>query len=176
MPAHVLTLSTLIVFQKFFWLLIGHDDVIKWTHFPLYWPVVRGIHRWPVASPHTGQWSRALMFTSICAWTNGLANNRDAGFFRRHRANYDTTVMSNLFSLTRQSLVDSSQRNNIVNFVVIVSLNKLLNKQSIYRLFPTSERPCDVTAMIFWELLLWCWDRDILETRGRFNIGIGFLS
>ena len=22
-----------------------HDDVIKWKHFPLYWPIVRGIHR-----------------------------------------------------------------------------------------------------------------------------------
>ena len=23
-----------------------HDDVIKWKHFPRYWPLVRGIHRW----------------------------------------------------------------------------------------------------------------------------------
>ena len=38
------------------------DDVIKWKHFPRYWPVVRGIHRWPVNSPHKGQWRRALMF------------------------------------------------------------------------------------------------------------------
>ena len=27
---------------------ITHDDVIKWKHFPLYWPFVRGIHRSPV--------------------------------------------------------------------------------------------------------------------------------
>ena len=27
-----------------------HDDVIKRKHFPLYWPFVRGIHRW---IPHT---------------------------------------------------------------------------------------------------------------------------
>ena len=25
-----------------------HDDVIKWEHFPRYWPFVRGIHRFPV--------------------------------------------------------------------------------------------------------------------------------
>ena len=25
-----------------------HDDVIKWKHFPRYWPFVRGIHRSPV--------------------------------------------------------------------------------------------------------------------------------
>ena len=33
-----------------FWL---HDDVIKWKHFPRYWPFV---HRSPVNSPHKGQW------------------------------------------------------------------------------------------------------------------------
>ena len=25
----------------------GHDDIIKWKHFPRYWPFVRGIHRFP---------------------------------------------------------------------------------------------------------------------------------
>ena len=34
---------------------VGHDDVIKWKHFPRYWPFVRGIHRSPVNSPHKGQ-------------------------------------------------------------------------------------------------------------------------
>ena len=29
-----------------------HDDVIKWKHFPCYWPFVWGIHRSPVNSPH----------------------------------------------------------------------------------------------------------------------------
>ena len=56
-----------------------HDDVIKWKHFPRYWPFVRGIHRSPVNSPHKGQWRGALMFSLICAWTNGWANNRNAG-------------------------------------------------------------------------------------------------
>ena len=32
-----------------------HADVIKWKHFPRYWPFVRGIHRLPVNSPHKGQ-------------------------------------------------------------------------------------------------------------------------
>ena len=32
-----------------------HDDVVKWKHFPRYWPFVRGIHRSPVNSPHKGQ-------------------------------------------------------------------------------------------------------------------------
>ena len=39
-----------------------NGDVIKWKHFPLYWPFVRGIHLSPVNSPHKGQWSGALIF------------------------------------------------------------------------------------------------------------------
>ena len=45
----------------------AHDDVIKWKHFPRYWPFVRGIHRPRVNSPHKGQWRGALMFSLICA-------------------------------------------------------------------------------------------------------------
>ena len=44
-----------------------HDDVVKWKHFPRYWPFVRGIHRSPVNSTHKGQWRGALMFSLICA-------------------------------------------------------------------------------------------------------------
>ena len=72
---------------------IFHDDVIKWKHFPRYWPFVRGIHRSPVNSPHNGQWRGALMLTLICARINGWVNNREAGDLRRPRAHYDVTVM-----------------------------------------------------------------------------------
>ena len=71
----------------------AHDDVIKWKHFPRYWPVVRGSHRSPVISPHKGQWRGALMFSLICAWINGWVNNRETGDLRRHRAHYDVIVM-----------------------------------------------------------------------------------
>ena len=70
-----------------------HDDVIKWKHFPRYWPFVRGIHRSPVNTPHKGQWRGALMFTLICARINGWVNNREAGDLRRYRAHYDVIVM-----------------------------------------------------------------------------------
>ena len=70
-----------------------HDDVIKWKHFPFYWPFVRGIHRSRVNSSHKGQWRGVLMFTLICAWINGWVNNREAGDLRRHRARYDVIVM-----------------------------------------------------------------------------------
>ena len=71
----------------------SHDDVIKWKHFPRYWPFVQGIHRPPVNSLHKGQWRGALMFSLICAWMNGWVNNREAGDLKRHHAHYDVTVM-----------------------------------------------------------------------------------
>ena len=71
---------------------IYHDDILKWKHFLRYWPFVRGIHRSPVNSLHKGQWLEALIFSVICAWTNGRVNMRD-GDLRRHRAHYYVTVM-----------------------------------------------------------------------------------
>ena len=71
----------------------NHDDVIKWKHFPRYWPFVRGIHRSPVNSPHKGKWRRVLMLSLICDWINGWINTREAGDLRRHCAPYDVTVM-----------------------------------------------------------------------------------
>ena len=68
-----------------------HVDVIKWKYFPRYWPFVRGIHRWPVNSPHNGQWCRASVYSLICAWTNGWVNNQDAGDLRRYRVHYDVS-------------------------------------------------------------------------------------
>ena len=44
-------------------------------------------------SPHKSQWRGTLMFSLICAWTNGWVNNRDAGDLRRLRAHYDVTAM-----------------------------------------------------------------------------------
>ena len=72
---------------------ISHDDVIKWKHFSRYWSFVRGIRRFPVNSPHKGQWRGALMFSLICVWINGWVNKREAGNLRHYRAHYDVTVM-----------------------------------------------------------------------------------
>ena len=67
---------------------IQHDDVIKWKHFPRYWPFVREFigHLWI---------PRALTFSLICAWINGWVNNRKDGDLRRHAAHNDVTVMTN---------------------------------------------------------------------------------
>ena len=92
--AHLTTLlwSKLVTFPNY-------DDVIKWKHFPRYWPFVRGIHRWPVNFPHKGQWRGALIFSLICAWTNCWVNNRVAGDLRRHCTHYDVIVMIRLILL-----------------------------------------------------------------------------
>ena len=49
---HVMvTDNTLIRFASLLYLVrTVHDDVIKWKHFPHYWPFLRGIHRSPVNS------------------------------------------------------------------------------------------------------------------------------
>ena len=72
---------------------IIHNDLMKWKHFPRYWPFVRGIHWSPVNSPHKDQWRGAYVFFFIWAWTNGWVNDRDDGYLRRRRADYDVTVM-----------------------------------------------------------------------------------
>ena len=74
--------------RKQYW----HDDVIKWKHFPRYWPFVRGIHRSPVNSLHKGPWRVALKFSLICVWINGWVNDREAGDLTRYPAHYDVTV------------------------------------------------------------------------------------
>ena len=70
-----------------------HDDVIKWKHFPRYWPFVGGIHRSPMNSPHKGQWRGALMFSLICVWIKSWVNNRKTGDLRRYRAHHGVIVM-----------------------------------------------------------------------------------
>ena len=74
----------------------AHDDVINWKHFPRYWPLVWGIHRPPVNSPHKGQWRGALIFLWSAPVINGWVNNREAG---GHRTHFDVTVMANVLVL-----------------------------------------------------------------------------
>ena len=101
------------------------DDVIKWKHFPHYWPFVRGIHRSPVNSPHKGQWRGALMSSLICDWINSWVNNREAGDLRRYMAHYDVIVM------TRPQWVKSPLMSPISEFAqkpyTILSIGKLHN-------------------------------------------------
>ena len=73
---------------------VRHDDVIKWKHFPHYWPFVWGIHQSRVNSPHKGQWRGTSMFSLIYSSTNDWVNNYDAGDLRCHHARNDVIVMT----------------------------------------------------------------------------------
>ena len=80
---------------------IGDSETVSWWRhqrekIPHHWPFVRGIHRWPVNSPHKGQWRGALMFSLICAWIHGWVNNREADDLKRYRTHYDVIVMCRL--------------------------------------------------------------------------------
>ena len=101
---------------------LTHDDVIKWKHFPRNWPLVRGIHRSPVNSPHKGQWRGALMFSSIYAWINGWVNNGETGDLKRHGTHYDVTVMSfSMFSITRSVRMKCRFHEMLVVIVIAIT-------------------------------------------------------
>ena len=85
----------------------GYDDVIKWKHFPRYWPFVRRIDRYPVNSPHKGQWRVALMFSLIGARINNWVNNREAGDLRRHCIHYDVIVMGIVFPSANEATMEN---------------------------------------------------------------------
>ena len=55
----------------------------QWKHFPRYWSFVRGIHRWPVNSPHKGQWRGALMFSLIDALNERLSKQSWGWWFEK---------------------------------------------------------------------------------------------
>ena len=61
----------------------------KWKHFPRYWPFVRGIHRFPMNSPHKDQWRGTLIWARI----NGWVTDGEAGDLRCHRSHYYVIVM-----------------------------------------------------------------------------------
>ena len=49
-------------------------------------------------------WGGTLMFSLICAWTNGWTNNRHAGDLRDHGVHYDVTLMkqpAKIYNFTR---------------------------------------------------------------------------
>ena len=55
---------------------VHHDDVIKWKHFPHYWPFVSGIHRSPVHSPRLRKPVTRLVLWTIVVSGNGLSSVR----------------------------------------------------------------------------------------------------
>ena len=84
--------KTLYIFRALVIHFLIHDDVIKWNHFPRYWPFVSGIHRsrW---IPRTKASDAELWCFLWSAWINDWVNTREAGDLRRHRGHYDVNVM-----------------------------------------------------------------------------------
>ena len=143
-----------------FWYIkgMGHDDAIKWKHFQRCWPVVLGIHRSPVNSPHKGQWCRALMFSLICTWVN----NREAGYLRLYRAHHDVTVMPLywltppatwwrrlgvkwLWRVVKKGFIDQVAKSECLNF--FCNQWALLHTNSAYIIEPRLNRSINMSAM-----------------------------
>ena len=91
---------------------ISHQLIIPpWVHARIRYAVVRTWWRHPMETfstlldlyegnppvtdgfPSLRPVTQSFVFSLICAWTNGWANNRDAGDLRCHRAHYDFTVI-----------------------------------------------------------------------------------
>ena len=90
---------------------LSHDEVIKWKHFRRFWPFVclgGGGGGKPVTGGFPSQMPVTLNVDVFCGmrWTNGWANNRDAGDFRRHGAHYDVTVIRTRRRRSRSTLTE----------------------------------------------------------------------
>ena len=164
-----------------------HDDIIKWKHFPRYWPFVWGIHWSPVNSPHRGQWRGALMLSLICARINGWVNNCE-GWFETpscslwHHSNvHSTFVTAMLYAISCnitqwlttllkdptvlwQSIMDFLNYSNRVNWYISIIFNeyllfRLINITSISHQNTTKNGL--ILAEVFlmkWKAHSICWD------------------
>ena len=115
--------------------------------------IVRGIHRWPVNSPHKGQWHGRLMFSLICVWINGWVNNREAGDLRCYRAHYDVIVMCYI-SRAVSGCAPLFMMNVIKSFSMLLAL--CAGNSSVTGEFP-SQRPVTRSLCIFFDLRLNKW-------------------
>ena len=100
---------------------------LRHQHFSCHWPFVRGLHRPPVDSPHKDQWRGALMFSFMCAWTNGWANSEDVGDLRRQSAHCYVTVIESLLLMMTSWHGNAHKGPPVMRSVnVCVSMHKLL--------------------------------------------------
>ena len=140
---------------------LSHDDVTKWSHFPCYWPFVKGIHRLRVGSPHKGQSNGALMLFVICAWTNAWANNLYAYELRRLGTHYDINVMC---QMSNKSITIGE------NIIAIIFMNYLNNWNQQYSSSSSSHCLMCVLEMkcSYFDPFLW---RLITDPCFSFNVG-----
>ena len=129
-----------------------HVDVIKWKHFPRYWPFLRAIHWSPVDSPHKGQWPGAFMFSLICAWTNGSAINRDASDLRRKRTHYDVTVM-----------IRTNDDQRLLHHMVSLGHNYVLSYCTDLCIWIHTQMKYETRNVLFWWYIGQCGALDLRE-------------
>ena len=106
--------------------------------------------------PDSGQWRGALMFSLICAWTNGCANNRDAGDLRCHRAHYDVTVMRTVSYIGAKLWND-----NLALFVYTLDEDFYIIKSSLQRIGDMTTKIIDFPHLRWLSLSVWI-DNDVL--------------
>ena len=100
---------------------------------------------------HKGQWRETLMFSLICAGINGSVHNREAGYLRRHRTNYDVTVMC-FFFFARQVVIANHTEGCKLPVVSLMLSND--KKHRYYCMFPyTNSTPRELFVIA---VLLWC--------------------
>ena len=121
-----------------------HDDVIKWKHFPRYWPFVRGIHRSPVNFCHKGQWHGALMFSLICTLNKRLSKQSWGWWF-------DTPLRSlwrhyNVMAYVINSLLPRSAGCDVKH--AILNLASLIRLVSSDHLLIMSSDECQGTLLM----------------------------
>ena len=71
------------------------------------------------------------MFSLICTWINGWANNRDAGDLRPHRAHYDVTVMYILYQLVFHWLKWRKITHSVCHHWYSANLKSVLSHQAV---------------------------------------------
>ena len=150
---------------------LAHDDVIKWEHFPHYWPFVREVTG---GFPAKDQWRGALMFSLMCAWMNGWVNNREAGDLRfsnsitvDHIATkfgtcHDSPAVVPCAKFCSDSCISTWMRAKWNFHHIWIVMEKLLVKWA-----PELTRYCDVQWPIFpmvsMDTVTWHWGRRVME-------------
>ena len=72
-----------------------HDDIIKWNHFPCYWPLCREFtgHQWIPCTKASDAELWCFLWSAPELWINSWVNNREAGDLRHHHAHHDIIVI-----------------------------------------------------------------------------------
>ena len=121
----------------------SHDGVIKWKHFPRYWPFVRGIPRSPVNSPHKGQWRGAFMFSFMFFLTWPLAGwQHSCQPIRSHVRNHcPLATISNESFLGARSIYGVRPHNNVISSPAVGTVPSI-RASSVERGHRLATNPC----------------------------------